>query len=160
MYLCELGQHQQKSIAVTMLALQIFSLPLPRAHLSVRLKTSQSYPSSQSVSDLCSSTAMKRHHCMEESSLEQLTPHSFGGRINPKGCDESISQELLKIYLTYYTGRNTWRNYSCSADKTFAPKRWRSHLMNATITSFDWGCWDTVLGLLFVCLAIFCIMHC
>lgn len=77
---------------------------LPPTATSTSFSATENEPvlSKQSICfrPFCSSTAMKRHHCMEESSLEQLTPHSFGGRINPKGCDESISQELLKIYLT------------------------------------------------------------
>lgn len=50
----------------------------------------------------CSSRAMKRHHHMGKSSLEQPTSHSSRGRRNPKGY---VTKILLKSILGY-----TWHN--------------------------------------------------
>lgn len=89
----------------------------------------------------CSSRAMKRHHQMGKASLEQLKSHWFRGRTNPKGY-------VTKVFLTNILVSN--RIYRkkheeiLAVDQTFVPKRWRSHLTNATIIAFDWGSWDIV----------------
>lgn len=96
-YLCQLSQYQQKKHCCHNAHTADF---LPPSATCIAFSAIENEPVlfKQPICfrPFCSSRAMKRHHLMGKSSLEQLTSRSFRGRTNPKGY---VTKEFFKSSL-------------------------------------------------------------